>query len=191
MSELGAVTVKGLAGVRGAWRSGTSCELALLLRRRVTVSPFSGTAATNSSCPRFSRFRLPRSVSGLVVKGPISGGRSFFIQYILVTSPLHFWQSRGGRRCRTRRRRHSTPLPFHFVAVVGTTISPYMRSSASSSSKRCNVRGIAKTRMEVGELVFAILIVSIVIDSRNTAYARLADESPQMCQSMRRLRQFS
>ena len=181
-ARMGAVTGKGLADLireRFGVRWTAVVMLALLIANAgVTVSEFVGIAAATElfGVPRF--FSVPLAavmIWWLVVKGSYQKvERAFllmslvFLGYIVSAFLSHpDWSAVAvGLVKPTFKFEHA--FLFTFVAIVGTTISPYMQVYVQSSvvEKGVTAEDYAETRMDVWVgTVFAILIVFFIVVS--------------------------
>src|SRR5947199_3086886 len=206
-ARMGAVTGKGLADLireRFGVRWMALVMLALLIANcGVSISEFLGIAAASEL------FGIPRYVSvpvaaatvwWLVVKGSYKRVERVFLVMSLVflgyIVSAFMAKPVWGDVARALVRPHfdlSAAFLFTFVAVVGTTISPYMQVFVQSSvvEKGVTVENYALTRADVWVgTVFAILIVFfIVISTAATlnAHGEHVDSAAQAARALRPL----
>ena len=181
-ARMGAVTGKGLADLvreRFGVRWTALVMLALLIANGgVTVSEFVGIAAATElfGVPRYASVPLAAvSVWWLVVKGSYRRVERVFLVMSLVflgyIISAFLARPVWGEVARAIARPNWSFAPaylFTFVAVVGTTISPYMQVFVQSSvvEKGVTVEDYALTRADVWTgTVFAIAIVFFIIIS--------------------------
>ncbi|MGH9882218.1 MAG: Nramp family divalent metal transporter [Pyrinomonadaceae bacterium] len=181
-ARMGAVTGKGLAdlirerfGVR--WTALVMLSL-LIANGGVTVSEFVGIAAATElfGVPRFISVPLAAaSIWWLVVKGSYQRVERVFLLMSLVFLGYIVsaflgrpdWGAVVAGLVKPHFRLEQTFL-FTFIAVVGTTISPYMQVYVQSSvvEKGVTVEDYSKTRTDVWVgTAFAIVIVFFIIIS--------------------------
>ena len=189
-ARMGAVTGKGLADLireRFGVRWTALVMLALLIANGgVTVSEFVGIAAATElfGVPRYVSVPIAAmSIWWLVVKGSYKRvERVFllmslvFLGYVVSAFLAHpAWGTIAHEVVRPRFDFTSAYL-FTFVAIVGTTISPYMQVFVQSSvvEKGVTVEDYPLTRLDVWVgTVFAVSIVFfIVISTAATLYVR-------------------
>jgi NRAMP (natural resistance-associated macrophage protein)-like metal ion transporter len=181
-TRMGAVTGKGLADLireRFGVRWTALVMLALLIANGgVTVSEFVGIAAATEifGIPRFLSVPLAAaSIWWLVVKGSYKRVERVFLLmslvffgYIVSAFLSHpAWGEVGKALIRPGFSFEPAYL-FTFVAIVGTTISPYMQVFVQSSvvEKGVTVEDYSLTRADVWSgTVFAILIVFFIVVS--------------------------
>lgn len=181
-ARMGAVTGKGLADLireRFGVRWTALVMLALLIANGgVTVSEFVGIAAATElfGVPRYVSVPLAAaSVWWLVVKGSYKRvERVFllmslvFLGYIVSAFLAHpDWHTVGREIVRPSFSFDAAYL-FTFVAIVGTTISPYMQVYVQSSvvEKGIDADNYAMTRADVWTgTIFAILVVFFIVVS--------------------------
>ncbi len=181
-ARMGAVTGKGLADLvreRFGVRWTALVMLALLIANGgVTVSEFVGIAAATElfGVPRYVSVPLAAmSIWWLVVKGSYRRVERVFLVLSLVflgyIGSAFLARPAWGEVARAMVRPSWSFAPaylFTFVAVVGTTISPYMQVFVQSSvvEKGVTVEDYALTRADVWTgTVFAIAIVFFIIVS--------------------------
>ncbi len=181
-ARMGAVTGKGLADLvreRFGVRWTALVMLALLIANGgVTVSEFVGIAAATElfGVPRYVSVPLAaKSIWWLVVKGSYRRVERVFLVMSLVflgyIVSAFLARPAWGEVARAMVRPSWSFAPaylFTFVAVVGTTISPYMQVFVQSSvvEKGVTVEDYALTRADVWTgTVFAIAIVFFIIVS--------------------------
>jgi len=181
-ARMGAVTGKGLADLireRFGVRWTALVMLALLIANAgVTVSEFIGIAAATElfGVPRFASVPLAAVVIWwLIVKGSYQRVERVFLVMSLVFLSYIIsaflarpdWGTVAGSLVRPTFSLEAGYL-FTFVAVVGTTISPYMQVYVQSSvvEKGVTIEGYSETRKDVWVgTVFAVMIVFFIIVS--------------------------
>jgi NRAMP (natural resistance-associated macrophage protein)-like metal ion transporter len=181
-ARMGAVTGKGLADLireRFGVRWTALVMLALLIANGgVTVSEFVGIAAATElfGVPRYLSVPLAAaSVWWLVVKGSYKRVERVFLMmslvflgYIVSAFLSHPVWSDVGRSLVRPEFSFEPAYLFTFVAIVGTTISPYMQVFVQSSvvEKGVTTEDYALTRADVWTgTIFAMLIVFFIIVS--------------------------
>ncbi|MGA9997205.1 MAG: Nramp family divalent metal transporter [Pyrinomonadaceae bacterium] len=181
-ARMGAITGKGLADLireRFGVRWTALVMLALLIANGgVTVSEFVGIAAATElfGVPRYVSVPFAAaSVWWLVVKGSYKRvERVFllmslvFLGYIISAFMAHPDWSTVAREVVRPSFSLDTAYLFTFVAIVGTTISPYMQVYVQSSvvEKGVDADNYAMTRADVWTgTVFAILVVFFIVIS--------------------------
>jgi NRAMP (natural resistance-associated macrophage protein)-like metal ion transporter len=181
-TRMGAVTGKGLADLireRFGVRWTALVMLALLIANGgVTVSEFVGIAAATEifGIPRYLSVPLAAaSVWWLVVKGSYKRVERVFLMmslvflgYIVSAFLSHPSWGEVGRALVHPQFSFEPAYLFTFVAVVGTTISPYMQVFVQSSvvEKGVTAEDYALTRVDVWTgTVFAILVVFFIVVS--------------------------
>lgn len=187
-ARMGAVTGKGLADLireRFGVRPTALVMLALMIANGgVTVSEFVGIAAATElfGVPRFLSVPLAAvSVWWLVVKGSYQRVERVFLLMSLVFLSYVIsaffaqpdWSAVGrGLVVPTFRFEHS--FLFTFVAIVGTTISPYMQVFVQSSvvEKGVTVDDYPRTRTDVwvGAIFSDLIVFFIIVSTAATLY---------------------
>jgi NRAMP (natural resistance-associated macrophage protein)-like metal ion transporter len=181
-ARMGAVTGKGLADLireRFGVRWTALVMLALLIANAgVTVSEFVGIAAATElfGVPSFISVPLAAvAIWWLVVKGSYQRVEKVFLLMALVflgyvvsafLSKPDWTQVAVGLVKPTFRFEHA--FLFSFIAIVGTTISPYMQVFVQSSvvEKGVTLEDYGKTKLDVWVgTIFAILIVFFIVVS--------------------------
>lgn len=204
-ARMGAVTGKGLAdlireqfGVR--WTALVMLAL-LVANAGVTVSEFVGIAAATElfGIPRF--ISVPLAAIGiwwLVVKGSYQRVERVFLLMSLVflsyiisafLSKPEWSEVAIGLVIPTFKLEHA--FLFSFVAIIGTTISPYMQVFVQSSvvEKGVTPEDYSKTKLDVwAGTIFAILIVFFIVVSTAATLHKSGIEITNAADAARALR---